>query len=84
MASINDGRPLHQVQRTRRPRAAQNGRSAEGEAQDLQERALEPGSRPPMGEALAALGSQAGLTDVDVATLDRVRDTPPAEPPSLA
>ncbi|WP_457426716.1 FitA-like ribbon-helix-helix domain-containing protein [Roseateles sp. P5_E7] len=64
-------------------RAAQHGRSTEAEVRDILESAVKPESRLRMGEALAALGRKAGLTNKDVEALERARDKEPAEPMSL-
>lgn len=39
-----------------------------------------PGQRVRLGEALAALARQAGLTDDDIAAIKRTRDRTPAHP----
>lgn len=39
-----------------------------------------PGQRVRLGEALAALTRQAGLTDDDIAAIERTRDRTPAHP----
>ena len=44
------------------------------------ERALKPATRVRLGDALAALGRKAGLTDEDIAIIDQTRDKSPAKP----
>jgi len=41
---------------------------------------VKPAKRVRIGDALAALGRKAGLTDEDIAVLDRMRDRSPAKP----
>ncbi|MBU6436478.1 MAG: Arc family DNA-binding protein [Betaproteobacteria bacterium] len=69
-----------EVHRALRVRAAQHGRSTEAEVRALLEEAVKPPERLRLGDALAALGRKVGLTDADVAALEHVRDTTPAEP----
>lgn len=66
------------VHRALRIRAAEHGRSTEAEVRDILANAVKPPLR--MGDALAEIGRRAGLTDADVAVLEQVRDTTPAEP----
>lgn len=72
-----------EVHRALRVRAAQHGRSAEAEVREILSAALIPTHRILLGDALASLGRDLGITDDDVATLDGVRDRSPAEPPVL-
>lgn len=67
-----------EVHRALRMRAAQHGRSTEAEVRAILANAVTPPIR--MGDALAEIGRRAGLTDADVAILEQVRDTTPAEP----
>lgn len=83
MAMITVRNLPDEVHRALRARAAQHGRSTEAEVREILERAVKPESRLRMGQALAALGRQAGLTDAELAAIDRVRDTTPAEPARL-
>ena len=80
MASITVRNVPDEVHRALRVRAAQRGRSAEAEIRDILERAVKPAKRVRIGDALAALGRKAGLTDEDIAVLDRMRDRSPAKP----
>jgi antitoxin FitA len=68
------------VQRALRVRTARHGRSAEAEIRGILERAMKPARRVRLGDALAALGREAGLTDEDIAAIDQTRDKSPAEP----
>lgn len=68
------------VHRALRLRAAQHGRSTESEVRDILANAVKPEQRVRLGDALAALGREVGLTDEDFAVLDQVRDKTPAEP----
>lgn len=69
-----------EVHRALRVRAAQHGRSAEAEVREILANALKPDQRLRLGDALAALGKEVGLTNEDFAVLDQVRDKAPAEP----
>jgi len=80
MASITIRNVPDDVHRALRVRAAQHGRSAEAEIRDILERAVKPKQRVRLGDALAALGHEVGLTDEDIAVIDQVRDRTPAEP----
>lgn len=72
-----------EVHHALKARAAQHGRSTEAEVRAILENAVKPASRLRMGEALAALGQQLGLTNQDFDVIDRVRDTSPAQPHSF-
>lgn len=69
----------NEVHRAIRVRAAQHGRSAEAEVQEILANAVKPDQRLRLGDALAELGKKIGLTHEDFAVLDQVRDTTPAE-----
>jgi len=71
------------VHRALRARAERHGRSTEAEVRDILEQAVKPESRLRMGEALAALGRKIGLTEQDLAAIERERDAKPAEPMSF-
>lgn len=68
------------IHRALRVRAAQNGRSTEAEVREILASAVKPETRVRMGDALAALGREVGLTNEDFKILDEVRDKTPAEP----
>lgn len=70
-----------EVHRALRVRAAQHGRSAEAEVREILAAALLPEQRVRLGDALAALGQDLGLTDSDIDALTGVRDQRPLEPP---
>ena len=42
--------------------------------------AVKPAKRVRLGDALAALGCELGLTDEDMAVIDQMRDKSPAKP----
>lgn len=69
------------VHRALRVRAAQHGRSTEAEVRAILEAAVKPRRRVTMGDALAAMGRQYGLTDQDLAVEG---SRTPAEPLALA
>lgn len=71
------------VHRALRIRAAGNGRSTEAEVRDILASAVKPESRLRLGEALAALGREVGLTTDDIDTIVQSRDRSPAEPPKF-
>ena len=67
-----------EVHRALRVRAAAHGRSTEAEIRDILENCVKPERRLRMGDALAAVGGRAGLTDEDFVIFQR--DKTPAEP----
>ncbi|MES2888179.1 MAG: plasmid stabilization protein [Pseudomonadota bacterium] len=68
------------VHRALRVRAAQHGRSTEAEVREILQCAVKPEARLRMGDALAALGRDLGLSDKDFEVLDRMQDLDSAEP----
>jgi plasmid stability protein len=68
------------VHRALRVRAAQNGRSTEAEVREILATAVKPETRIRMGDALAALGRQIGLTDPELDAIADGRDKTPAKP----
>lgn len=68
------------VHRALRVRAARHGISTEAEVRDILEKAVKPETRVQMGDALAALGRKIGLTNKDVAALEKTKNKRPAEP----
>ena len=72
-----------EVHRALRVQAAQHGRSTEAEVREIIAAAVKPESRVRLGEALAALGREIGLTNEDFEILEQVRDKTPAEPLSF-
>ncbi len=68
------------VHRALRLQAAQHGRSTEAEVREILSTAVKPASRIRMGDALAALGREGGLTNDDFDVFDREKDKSPAEP----
>lgn len=69
-----------EVHNALKARAKRHNRSAEAEVRAILEEATRPKERLQMGDALMALGREAGLTDEDFATLEQIRDKTPAEP----
>ncbi|MEE3626087.1 Arc family DNA-binding protein [Nitrospirillum sp. BR 11752] len=80
MPSITVRNVPEEVHRALRVRAAQHGRSAEAEIRDILERAVKPEKRLHLGDALAALSREAGLSNEDFAIFEDMRDRTPAEP----
>ncbi|MEF8734107.1 MAG: plasmid stabilization protein [Candidatus Accumulibacter meliphilus] len=70
-----------EVHRALRVRAAQHGQSAEAEVREILAAAVKPEARVRLGEALAALGREIGLTNEDFEVFNQERDKAPAEPP---
>lgn len=68
------------VHRALRVQAAQHGRSTEAEVREILALAVKPAARIRLGDALAALSLQVGLTNDDFAVLDEVRNRAPAKP----
>jgi plasmid stability protein len=69
-----------EIHRALKVRAAHHGRSTEAEIRDILASAVKPETRVRLGDALAALGRDMGLTDEDFAAMEQVRDKTPAEP----
>ncbi len=68
-----------EVHRALKAQAARHGHSAEAEVRRILASAVKPEVRVRMGDALAALGREVGLTNNDFEVFDRVRDKIPAE-----
>ncbi len=68
------------VHRALRAQAAQHGRSTEAEVRDILATAVKSETRVLLGDALASLGHEIGLTQKDFEALDRVGDKTPAKP----
>lgn len=69
-----------EVHRALRAQAALHGRSTEAEVREILASAVKPAHRLRMGDALAAIGRQVGLSAEDVAAMEQARDKTPAEP----
>lgn len=68
------------VHRALRMRAAQHGRSTEAEVRAILAAAVKPEQRVRLGDALAALATEIGLTNADWDAIDQGRDKKLAEP----
>lgn len=68
------------VHRALRVQAALHGRSTEAEVREILAHAVKPETRLRLGDALAALSRQVGLTNEDFDLLKQVSDQSPAEP----
>ena len=68
------------VHRALKMQATLHGRSTEAEVRDILAAAVKPESRVRLGDALAALSRDIGLTNEDFEVLERVRDQTPAVP----
>lgn len=71
------------VHRALRVRAAQHGRSTEAEVREILAAAVKPEKRVRVGEALATIGRNIGLTNEDFDVVENVRDKTPAKPLSF-
>lgn len=71
------------VHRVLRVRAAHHGHSAQAEVRAIPTSTVKPASRVHMGDALAALGREIGLTNEDFDVLTQVTDKTAAEPLGL-
>jgi plasmid stability protein len=69
-----------EVHRALRVIASEHGGNADGTILGNPERTLKPARRVRLGDALAALGHNVGLTDEDIATIDQMRHQSPAMP----
>jgi plasmid stability protein len=72
------------VHRALRMQAALHGRSTEAEVREILALAVKPEARVRLGDALAALSRDIGLTNEDFEVFDRVRDSAPAIPLGFA
>lgn len=68
------------VHRALRMQAALHGRSTEAEVREILAIAVKPEARVRLGEALAALSRDIGLTNEDFEVFERVSDKVPAMP----
>ena len=68
------------VHRALKMQAAQHGRSTEAEVREILAIAVKPETRVRLGDVLAALGREIGLSNEDFEVFDRVRDKTPVEP----
>lgn len=69
-----------EVHRALKIQANQHGRSTEAEVREILAMAVKPETRLRLGDALAALSRNVGLTNVDFDGFDQVRDKMPAVP----
>ena len=67
------------VHRALRVQAALHGRSTEAEVREILAVAVKPEARVRLGDALAALGREVGLTNEDFDVFNQVRDKTPAQ-----
>ncbi|NQW81929.1 MAG: plasmid stabilization protein [Polaromonas sp.] len=71
------------VHRALRVQAALHGHSTEAEVREILATAVKPETRVRLGDALAALGRQIGLTNEDFEVFNQARDKTPAKPLSF-
>jgi len=72
-----------EVHRALRVRAAQHGRSTEAEVREILATAVNPAGRLRLGDALATLGKDLGLTNEDLEALDASMNRSAAQPMSF-
>ncbi|MCL1961727.1 MAG: antitoxin [Desulfovibrionaceae bacterium] len=72
-----------EVHRALRVRARQHGRSTEAEVRDILSTMVKPETRTRMGDELARLGRQIGLTNEEADAILSNRDRSPARPVSF-
>jgi plasmid stability protein len=72
------------VHRALRMQAALHGRSTEAEVREILALAVKPEARVRLGDALAALSRDMGLTNEDFEVFERVSDKAPAIPLGFA
>jgi antitoxin FitA len=80
MASITIRNVPDEVHSALRARAAKSGRSTEAEIRYILEQAALPEGRVKLGTFLASFGREAGLSDDEAESFNRLRDKTPAEP----
>lgn len=68
------------VHRALKVQAALHGRSTEAEVREILAVAVLPETRVGLGDALAALGREIGLSNEDIEALNQARDRTPAQP----
>jgi antitoxin FitA len=83
MATLTVRNLPDEIHRALRVRAAQHGVSAEAEVREIIAAAVMPDKRLRMGDALAQLGAELGLTDDDINVIERGNDRTPASPKSF-
>ena len=71
------------VHRALRMQAALHGRSTEAEVREILATAVKPEARVRLGEALAALSRDIGLTNEDFEVFERASARAPAMPPGF-
>ena len=72
------------VHRALRMQAALHGRSTEAEVREILALAVKPEARVRLGDALAALSRDMGLSNEDFEVFERVSDRAPATPLGFA
>ncbi len=80
MATLTVRNLPDEVHRALRVRAAQHGRSTEAEIRDILTTAVKPANRLRLGDVLAEMSREIGLTNEDVEAVEQMRDRTPAEP----
>lgn len=80
MATLTVRNLPDEVHRALRVRAAQHGRSTEAEIREILTMAVQPAGQLRLGDALAAMNRELGLTNEDVEALEQMRERSPAQP----
>ena len=72
-----------ETHRALRVRAAHHGRSTEAEIRAILEDAVRPDDRVKLGTLLMSIGRDAGLSEEEAESFNKLRDRTPAEPISF-
>lgn len=80
MATLTVRNLPDEVHRALRVRAAQHGRSTEAEIREILTMAVRPAGQLRLGDALAEMNRELGLTNEDVEALEQMRERSPAQP----
>lgn len=80
MANLTVRNLPDEIHRALRVRAARHGRSTEAEIREILMMAVKPEGHLRLGDALAQMNRELGLTNEDVAALEELLDRSPAEP----
>lgn len=83
MATLTVRNLPDEVHRALRVRAAQHGRSTEAEIREILTLAVRPAGQLRLGDALAAMSRELGLSNEDVEALQQTRERAPAQPMSF-
>ncbi|MEF9956888.1 MAG: plasmid stabilization protein [Acinetobacter sp.] len=83
MANLTIRNVPDEIHRALKIRAAKNGCSTEAEIRHILENVVKPTQQLGLGDQLAFLASEQGLSNHDIEILEQNRNTTPAEPVGL-